>query len=207
MQETLVQSLGGEDPLEKETATHSSILAWRDPWTEKPGGLQSTGSQRVGHEWSDLASTLFGFLTGESVCGLWTSVASHSSSCLGYMKWEFISCSDWTVLTKSLTGRVILGKPSTFSQKRQDGRWCPALSNFQPGRGSSVAKDMVGEGKRDGACQLWIFISHRPSPLSFIASPPTLSWAALHVCLVATSLGNERTAAHFLQASTLSKDL
>ena len=50
MQETWVQSLGGEDPLEKETATHSSILAWRDPWTEEPGGLQSTGSQRVGHE-------------------------------------------------------------------------------------------------------------------------------------------------------------
>ena len=45
-----VQSLGGEDPLEKEMATHSSILAWEIPWTEKPGGLQSMGSQRVGHE-------------------------------------------------------------------------------------------------------------------------------------------------------------
>ena len=42
-------SLGWEDPLEKEMATHSSILAWRIPWTEEPGGLQSTGSQRVGH--------------------------------------------------------------------------------------------------------------------------------------------------------------
>ena len=48
MQETLVQSLGGEDPLEKEMATHSRILAWRIPWTEEPGGLQSMGSQRVG---------------------------------------------------------------------------------------------------------------------------------------------------------------
>ena len=46
MQETRVQSLGREDPLEKEMATHSSILAWRIPWTEKPGGLQSTGSQK-----------------------------------------------------------------------------------------------------------------------------------------------------------------
>ena len=46
-QETRVQSLGWEDPLEKEMATHSSILAWRIPWTEEPGGLQSTGSQRV----------------------------------------------------------------------------------------------------------------------------------------------------------------
>ena len=48
--ETLVQSLGGEDTLEKEMATHSSILAWKIPWTEEPGGLQSTGSQRVGHD-------------------------------------------------------------------------------------------------------------------------------------------------------------
>ena len=50
MQETWVQSLGWEDPLEKEMATHSSILAWRIPWTEEPGGLQFMGSQRVGHD-------------------------------------------------------------------------------------------------------------------------------------------------------------
>ena len=50
MQKTQVQSLGQEDPLEKETATHSSILAWRIPWTEKPCGLQSMGSQRVEHD-------------------------------------------------------------------------------------------------------------------------------------------------------------
>ena len=50
MQETWVQSLGWEDPLEKGTAAHSSILAWRIPWTEEPGGLQSMGSQRVGHD-------------------------------------------------------------------------------------------------------------------------------------------------------------
>ena len=49
MQETQVQFLGHKDPLEKGTATHSSILAWRMPWTEKPGGLQSMESQRVGH--------------------------------------------------------------------------------------------------------------------------------------------------------------
>ena len=48
-----VQSLGQEDPLEKEMATHSSILAWRIPWTEEPGRIQSMGSQRVRH---DLAS-------------------------------------------------------------------------------------------------------------------------------------------------------
>ena len=50
MQETQVRSLGQEDPLEKGMATHSSLLAWRIPWTEEPGGLQSTGSQRVVHD-------------------------------------------------------------------------------------------------------------------------------------------------------------
>ena len=50
MQETGVQSLGQEDPLEKEMATHSSILAWKISWTEEPGRLQSMGSQRVRHD-------------------------------------------------------------------------------------------------------------------------------------------------------------
>ena len=49
MQETQVKSLGWEDPLEKEMATHSRTLAWKIPWTEEPGRLQSMGSQRVGH--------------------------------------------------------------------------------------------------------------------------------------------------------------
>ena len=50
MQEMEVQSLGWEDPREEEMATHSSILAWRIPWTEEPGGLKSIWSQRVGHD-------------------------------------------------------------------------------------------------------------------------------------------------------------
>ena len=49
MEETRVQSLGREDPLEEGMATHASVLAWRIPWTEEPDGLQSMGSQRVGH--------------------------------------------------------------------------------------------------------------------------------------------------------------
>ena len=52
MQEMWVQSLGQEEPLEKEMATHSSILAWKIPWTEEPGGLQSTGSKGVRHDWA-----------------------------------------------------------------------------------------------------------------------------------------------------------
>ena len=50
MQETWVRSLGGEDPLEKAMAPHSSTLAWKIPWTEEPGRLQSMGLQRVGHD-------------------------------------------------------------------------------------------------------------------------------------------------------------
>ena len=50
MRESRVRSLGQEDPLEKEMATHSSILAWKIPWTEESGGLQSIRSQRVGHD-------------------------------------------------------------------------------------------------------------------------------------------------------------
>ena len=50
IQETQIQSLGGEDPLEKKMATHSSILAWEISWTEKPGRLESVGLQRIGHD-------------------------------------------------------------------------------------------------------------------------------------------------------------
>ena len=50
MQETQVRSLGQDNPLEKEMATHSSILAWKIPWSEEPDRLQSMGSQRVGHD-------------------------------------------------------------------------------------------------------------------------------------------------------------
>ena len=52
MWQTQVRPLGLEDPLDKETATHASILAWRTPWTEESGGLRSMGSQRVGHDWA-----------------------------------------------------------------------------------------------------------------------------------------------------------
>jgi len=54
MQETQVPSLGQEDPLEKEMATHSTIVAWKIPRREEPGGLQSMGSQAVGHDWAHM---------------------------------------------------------------------------------------------------------------------------------------------------------
>ena len=73
MQETWVQSLGREDLLEKEMATHSSVLAWEIPWTQEPGSLQSMGSQRIGHNFATkqqcknqplpfTSFTIFGFI-------------------------------------------------------------------------------------------------------------------------------------------------
>ena len=73
MWETWVRSLGREDPLEKEMATHSSTLAWRIPWMEEPGGLKSMGSQRVGHDW---ATSLFFSLS---------PLQSHSSAVIYQM--------------------------------------------------------------------------------------------------------------------------
>ena len=61
MKETWVRSLGQEDPLEKEMATHSSILVWRIPWMEEPGGLQSKGSQRVEQESGFILKVVFLF--------------------------------------------------------------------------------------------------------------------------------------------------
>ena len=69
MWETQVRSLGGEDPLEKEMATHSSTLAWKIPWTEEPGRLQSMGSQRVGHDWvTSLLLSLGKKIQEENIC-------------------------------------------------------------------------------------------------------------------------------------------
>ena len=64
--ETCVQSLGQEDPLEKDMATHSSILVWRIPWTEEPGGLRSMGLQRVGY--NQATNTFFHYIPYSSLC-------------------------------------------------------------------------------------------------------------------------------------------
>ena len=102
MWETLVQSLGWEDPLEKEMATHSSILAWRIPWTEEFIRLQSMGLQRVGHKWTINTFTflliLLIFLGASKlqmhsfiVCRVWVFVVVQSLRCL----WLFVT--PWTV--------------------------------------------------------------------------------------------------------------
>ena len=69
MQETLVWSLSWEHPLEEEMVTHSSILAWRIPWTEEPGRLESMGLQRVRPDWAH-ASAITGYADSEDLSGL-----------------------------------------------------------------------------------------------------------------------------------------
>ena len=76
MWETWVQSLGWEDPLEKEMAIHSSTIAWKIPWTEEPGRLQSMGSQRVGHDW---ATSLFTFPFSSKSTRLYPRSKSNSA--------------------------------------------------------------------------------------------------------------------------------
>ena len=85
MWETWVWSLGWEDPLEKEMATHSSILAWRIPWTEEPGGLQSTGSQRVGHNWA----TSLSLSLSPRVCSNYSKQFTDSVQSLSNYQWHF----------------------------------------------------------------------------------------------------------------------
>ena len=76
--ENWVQSLGREDPLEKEMATHFSTLAWKIPWTEESGGLQSMGSQRVGHDWA---------ISLDLCCPVWGHVAMEHLN-YGWCNWR-----------------------------------------------------------------------------------------------------------------------
>ena len=78
MQKTWVHPLGWEDPPKKGTATHSSILSWRIPWTEEPGGLQSMGSQRVRHGWVTFTSGTSG-MESERWIQILTSLLSRES--------------------------------------------------------------------------------------------------------------------------------
>ena len=87
MWETWVRSLGREDSLEKEMSIHSSILAWRIPGTGEPGGLPSTGSHRVGHDWSNLAAA-------EEECS-----CKHRASwprCCSCLRWSPWACLLWS---------------------------------------------------------------------------------------------------------------
>ena len=82
MRETQVQSLGQEDPLEKEMAAHSSILSWRIPWTEEPGGLESMESQKVRHDWVTNTFTFF-----QTIALVSKSLGTLKSPCY-YLLWK-----------------------------------------------------------------------------------------------------------------------
>ena len=85
VRETCVQSLGWEDPLEKETAIHSSTIAWKIPWTEEPGRLQSIESQRVGHDWVTSLSFSFIYInkTG-GICSTTRAIHIHQKTLWKY---------------------------------------------------------------------------------------------------------------------------
>ena len=82
-QEACLQSLGQEDPLEEEMATHSSILPWKIPWTEEPGGLHSLGLQSIGHS-SELSNTHIHTHTKAGPITLWNSSPSYHGDFLFY---------------------------------------------------------------------------------------------------------------------------
>ena len=97
MQDTQVRSLVWEDPLEKEMETHSSTLAWKIPWAEKPGGLQSMGSQRVGHDWATSLTSLLCYQRNRKEAGLgrgknWTLLILSSAGMTLSFLWAGICC-------------------------------------------------------------------------------------------------------------------
>ena len=121
MREIQVLSLGREDPLEKEMETHSSTLAWRVPWREEPGRLQSMGSQRVGHDWAteltEWSSGFPHFLQFKSEFGnkeflIWATISSQSCFCWLYRA------------SPSLASRNIINVISVLTIW-----WCPCVES------------------------------------------------------------------------------
>ena len=121
MQATRVQSLGWEDPLEEEMATHSSIPAWEIPWTREPGGLQSIGLQRIGHDWAltyiflreeILARQQFQMpCPHESLLSLswgWVHLLVLGSVSLCWVSWCVI-WEGWPLLPPGVLGKVVRG--------------------------------------------------------------------------------------------------
>ena len=104
MQETWVQSLGREDPLNEEMATHSSVLAWKIPWTEElGGGLPSMGSQRAGHDWADTHRLILTAFPSTCSISFWDSCIKIPSSNRGFVSFAFyISFISFSLLATGL---------------------------------------------------------------------------------------------------------
>ena len=133
MQETRVWYLGWEDPLEKGIAAHSSILAWRIPWTEEPSGLQSMGSQRVGHDWvtnikawyfSHIVHMIMAILSLKLDSNLVHSIAAWNDLSLYFLYESMHLCEHIEIFSCFLTGAL----PqkiwiALFSHFRQETGW------------------------------------------------------------------------------------
>ena len=127
MQETWVWSLGQEDSLEEEMVPHSSILAWDIPWTEEPGGLQSMGSQRAGHDlvtkqqeiifhFLNLNSDLFSWTKSKA---LWSITAAYTNEGVAAsQRRSSVSSTTKSTLSKILTDLTYIRYPQTLHYKR-----------------------------------------------------------------------------------------
>ena len=121
MWDTQVQSLGWEDPLEKDMATHSSILAWKIPWMEEPGWLLSMGSQRVGHDWATSLFTIAPYSNHSLSMGPWEG--SNVLGCLRYLPRFHIlepreySFQQFLIALATNTNPDILLRTQTLTQK------------------------------------------------------------------------------------------
>ena len=125
MQETWVQSLDWEDPLEEEMATHSSILAWRIPWTEEPGGLQSMMLQRVGYDWVTNTLQCLTYAWGPlEACHSVRDVVLKQIDFKQDLTLSFISNLTWNkFLTQFLTWAALsveMGKPVAYFRELQE---------------------------------------------------------------------------------------
>ena len=128
IRETQVQSLSQEDLLEKEMATHSSILAWKMPWTEEPGRLWSMGSQRVGHDWETSLSLSLIHLSNFHSPGFETNYLSDFSTVVNNMtravlpQWDFNICNSFRI-SDSFEAVSL-----NFANLMQLSFWCPYLN-------------------------------------------------------------------------------
>ena len=153
MQETRIWSLDQEDPLEKEMATHSSILAWRIPWTEKSGGLHSMGSQWVGHDWASKTTTTYlavpGLSQGMKIFHLCFQHVSDQGSDPGSLCWQYV------VLAAGPPGKF---PASTFDSCEsccsergvQISGQVPAFSSF-----GCLSRNRIAGSHGNSLCNLW----------------------------------------------------
>ena len=150
MRDTRVRSLGREDPLEEEMATHSSILAWRIPWMEEPGGLQSTGSHRVGHDRATSLSLSPGHGERKKMSPYRTHEQRRIHARERYLGWK----RSLSRVNGGLTHRIKVGSNSTRPAARAVARKITALLLFVP----------AANGVRLEGWEVWLHPKSRRTP-------------------------------------------